>query len=115
MKKSAAVRLTAVAAIGLAARGQPRPDPCAAATFTEAACRAAVENRGYCWNGRWVKLRYSYPYPYYFDSYVAYIANGGIVDPAAVGTCGPAHGWFSGAHSVSRGGFGSSACYAGHG
>ena len=78
-------------------------------------CRAAVENRGYCWNGRWVKLRYSSPYPYYFDSYLAYIANGGTIDPAAVGSCGPPHGIFGGAHGISRGGFGISACHTAHG
>jgi hypothetical protein len=115
MKKSAAVRLTVVAAVGIAARGQTRPDPCSAATFNEAACRAAVDNRGYCWNGRWVRLRYSHPYPYYFDSYLAHVANGGVIDPAAVGSCGPPHGFFASGHGISRGGFGTTACHAAHG
>src|SRR5437762_2353226 len=107
MKKSSAVRLTVVAAVGLAAHAQQRPDPCAAATFDEQACRAAVQNRGYCWNNRWVKLKYHYPYPYYFDAYLDYVAIGGIVESAAVGSCGPPRRFFTGGHGVSRAGFGS--------
>jgi hypothetical protein len=59
LKKSIGVRLTLVTAVGIpAARVQPRQDPCSAATFDEQACQAAVQNRGYCWNGKWVGLRY---------------------------------------------------------
>jgi len=106
MKKSAAVRLTVVAAVGLAAHAQPRPDPCSAATFNDQACQAAVQNRGYCWNGRWVMLKYHYPYPYYFDAYLAYVSNGGFVDAAATGLCGQPHRFFGGAHAIPRAGFG---------
>jgi len=112
VKKSTNISLTLLAAASFAVCGQSRPDPCAAATFNQQACEAAVQNRGYCWNGRWIKLRYHYPYPYYFDAYQAHLASGGAVIPATVDTCGPRHG-LSGAHGVaSRAGFG--ACGAGH-
>jgi hypothetical protein len=116
MKKSVAVQLTVVAAVGIAARAQPRQDPCSAATFNEQACQAAVQNRGYCWNGRWVGLRYHYPFPYYYDAYLDYVSNGGVANPAPVASCGPPHRFFSGAHGISRAGFGSSgsACHAAH-
>jgi len=78
MKKSASVRLTVVAAIGMgAAHGQQRQDPCAAASFKQQACQAAVQNRGYCWDGKWVQLTYHYPYPYYYDAYQQYTTNRG--------------------------------------
>jgi hypothetical protein len=112
MKKSSAVRLTVVAAVGIAAHAQPRPDPCTAATFNEQACSAAVQNRGYCWNGQWVKLKYHFPYPYYFDSYLDYVSSGGIIDSATFGTCGAPHRFFTGTHGFTRAGFGSSG--AGH-
>ena len=116
MKRSAAVRLTVVAAVGIAAHAQSRPDPCAAATFNEQACQAAVQNRGYCWNGRWVGLRYHFPYPYYYDAYLDFIGSGGITTAAAVGACGPPHHFFSGAHGASRAGFGATgACASAHG
>jgi hypothetical protein len=106
MKKSVAVRLTVVAAVGIAARAQPRQDPCSAATFNEQACQAAVQNRGYCWNGRWVGLRYHYAFPYYYDAYLDYVSNGGLANPAPVASCGPPHRFFSGAQGISRAGFG---------
>jgi hypothetical protein len=117
MKKSVAVRLTVVAAVGIAARAQPRQDPCSAATFNEQACQAAVQNRGYCWNGRWVGLKYHYPFPYYYDAYLDYVSTGGVSSPAAVVSCGPTHRFFSAAHGISRAGFGSSGggCHAAHG
>src|SRR5215471_21048248 len=87
MRKSAAVRLTIVAAMGIAAHAQARPDPCAAASFNEAACRAAVQAKGYCWNGRWVKLKYHYPYPYYYDAYIDYVAAGGLLSSPSFGSC----------------------------
>ena len=46
MKKSAGVRLTIVAAVGIAAYGQNRPDPCGAGSFNETACQAAVQAKG---------------------------------------------------------------------
>lgn len=115
MKKSAHVRLTVVAALGVAAaHAQPRLDPCSAPSFNEQACQAAIQNRGYCWNGRWVTLKYHYPFPYYYDAYQELIANGGIVNPAAVGSCGPRRVTaIASSHAVGRAGFGSSgACHA---
>ena len=98
LKKSPTIRLTIVAAMGLTAHAQKAQDPCSPATFSEQACQAAVQNRGYCWNGRWVKMKYRNPYPYFYDSYQGYVASGGSVNAAAVGTCGPFHGfWRSGA------------------
>ncbi len=102
MKKSASVSLTVVAAFGIAAQAQPRVDPCGAANFNEQACQAAVQNRGYCSNGQWVKLKYHNAYPYYYNAHQAYVTNGGVVSAAVVGTCGPP----SGSHGVGRGGFG---------
>ena len=81
MKKSVAVRLTVVAAVGIAARAQPRQDPCSAATFNEQACQAALQNGGYCWNGRWVGLKYHYAFPYYYDAYLDYLTTGGVSRP----------------------------------
>ena len=107
-----------VAAIGMAARGGQRPDPCAAATFNETACQAAIQDRGYCWNGKWIRFRYHYPFPYYYDAYQEYLASGGAVTAAMVDSCGPGRrgGFVSGAHAVSRAGFGSKgACHAAHG
>ena len=116
MKKSVHVTLTVVAAMGLAARAQSRPDPCVQSTFNEQACQGAVRARGYCWNGKWVSLTYHYPFPYYYDMYAEYMALGGTVTPAEVGTCRrpwmtyfAAHG---GGHGASHGGFGSTG--AGH-
>jgi hypothetical protein len=67
MKRSAIVRLTIVAAVGMAAHAQQRPNPCALSTFSGQACSAAVTSGGYCWNGKWVQLQGHYPYPYYYD------------------------------------------------
>jgi hypothetical protein len=118
MKKSGSVILTIVAALGVTARAQQRHDPCAATTFNEQACQAAVQNRGYCWNGHWVRMKYRYPYPYFYDSYEAYLEHGGTVKPAIVGSCGPTSRWFrstTNTGSVAHGGFGSSsACHSAH-
>jgi hypothetical protein len=108
MKKSASVRLTVVAAIGMgAAHGQQRQDPCAAASFKQQACQAAVQNRGYCWDGKWVQLTYHYPYPYYYDAYQQYTTNGGTVSAAIVGSCV--------AHGSVRAGFGATGARHGAG
>jgi hypothetical protein len=123
MKKSVGVGLTVLAAFGVSARAK-QLDPCAAATFNEVACQAAIQNRGYCWNGRWVRMKYRQPYPYYFDVYDEFVATGGIATPVEVGTCSQAIGdWihlgrrgFAGAHGSGHGGFGSTACgHAAHG
>jgi hypothetical protein len=110
MRKSAQVTVTVVAAMGLAARGQQRPDPCDAASFNEEVCRQAVQARGYCLNGKWVRLKYQNPYPFYYDLYAAYAASGGAVAPMTAGTCsqprashGGSHGGF-GATGAGRGG-----------
>jgi len=116
VKKSSAVRLTIVAAAGIAAHAQSRPDPCAAATFNEAACEAAVAANGYCWNNRWVTLKYHYPFPYYYDAYHEFLAGGGVPYSAAVGACGPPRHFLGIGHSVSRAGFGcSGAAHSAHG
>ena len=106
MKRSASVRLTIVAAVSMAARGQQRQDPCVPASFNEQACHAAVQNHGYCWNGKWVQLKYRYPYPYYYDVYQDYLATGGVANAAMVGSCGPPTHVVLGAHGTAHGGFG---------
>ncbi len=113
MKKSLGVGLTVLAAVGVATAAEKRPDPCAAGTFNDQACQAAVQNRGYCWNGRWVRMNYPQPYPYYFDVYDAFVSGGGITTPAEVDACGPPlTGWIYGR----RGGFGhTSRGHAAHG
>jgi hypothetical protein len=118
MKKSAKVTITAVAAMGLALCGRRHPDPCAAATFNEMACQDAVRSGGYYWQGSWFPMAYSYPYPYYFDSYRRYVSSGGTVVSApgnvygrpGAGAAGSAPDSSSG---VERGGFGSTG--SGHG
>ncbi len=105
MKKSTQVTLTLVAAMGLAGCGR-RLDPCDSATFNEQACQAAVNGGGYWWNGSWVPMRYSHPYPYYYDSYRGFVSRGGVVNAAPGRTYGRPSG-SSHSPSVSRGGFGS--------
>ena len=110
MKRSAEVTLTLVAAIGMAGCGRERRDPCDAAAFSEEACREAVQNGGYYWYGSWVPMRYSNPYPYYYDRSHSYAAGGGVVSPAP----GKAYGRTAGSGAgVVRGGFGSTG--GGHG
>jgi hypothetical protein len=113
MKRSVSVSLTVVAAVSMAARGHLRLDPCAAASFNEQACQAAIQNRGYCWNGRWVGLKCHYPFPYYYDAYQEYMANGGVVNATVLGSCGPPTHTVGGAHGAAYGGFGATG--AGHG
>ena len=110
MRKSPQVTLTIVAAVSLAAaKAGPRPDPCTAATFNEQACQAAIHNRGYCLGDQWVPMRYSYPYPYYYDQYQVYALLVGPATPLEVGTCqsrhvGSLHEFVAG--GAARGGFG---------
>ena len=109
MKRSASVRLTIVAAVGMAASAQPRLDPCGVASFNDTACHAAIQTGGYCWNGKWVNLQYHYPYPYYYDLNQKYLASGGVATPAVVGTCGPVAHTVQASHgTVVRAGFGTS-------
>jgi hypothetical protein len=100
MRKSVQVTLTLVVGVALSACGPKRADPCDAATFDDQACRDAVAKGGYYWGGSWYPVNYSHPYPYYYDSYRAYIANGGTSVAAPAGSYSPAAG------SVERGGFG---------
>lgn len=109
MKKSVGIGLTFLAALGVGAGAQRRLDPCTAASFNDQACQAAIQNGGYCWNGRWVRMKYSQPYPYYFDVYDAFVSGGGITSPAEVGACGPPVSSLS--HLTGRrGGFGATSC-----
>jgi hypothetical protein len=119
MRKSAGVGLTLVAAMAASLQArEPRPDPCAAATFNEEACRMAVQNRGYCRNGRWVRMKYRQPFPSYYDAYTEFIEEGGSANAMEVGACGPS-GLFDIRHHggyAARGGFGRSAgCHGAHG
>jgi hypothetical protein len=102
MKRSRDVTLTVVAAVALASCGRSRRDPCDQNYFNELACQEAVRSGGYYWGGSWVPMRYSYPYPYYYDHYRSYVGGGGHVIAAPVGSY--AHPSSSG---VTRGGFGS--------
>ncbi len=99
MKKSAQVTLTLVATLALTACNRQRQDPCGSASFSEQACQDAIQNKGYYWHGTWVPMTYSYPYPYYYDSYRSYVRNGGAVHAAPAGSYS--------ASPVTRGGFGS--------
>lgn len=107
VKRATTLRLTTLACLALAAQAQQRLDPCNAPTFNEHACMVAIENRGYCWNGRWVNLKYRNPFPYYYDAYQELLAGGATVVPAAVGSCTPPTRTFVGIHGATHGGFGS--------
>jgi hypothetical protein len=106
VKKSARVVLTVAAAMGMAARGQQAPDPCEAAYFNIKACKVAVQHRGYCDGATWVPATYQEKYPYYYDSYQTYLANGGVVTAVGAGNCRHPHSSFFVSHGFSRGGFG---------
>jgi hypothetical protein len=115
VKKSARVVLTVAAAMSMAARGQMAPDPCDAASFNNKACKVAVKHSGYCDGASFVPMTYSQPYPNYYDSYQAYLANGGSATAAEAGNCRGSHYGFFGTHGVSRGGFGSTGSGHHHG
>lgn len=111
VKKSARVVLTVAAAMSMAARGQLAPDPCDAGSFNGKACKVAVQHQGYCDGASFVPMTYSQRYPNYYDSYQAYLANGGVATAAAAGNCRPLYGGFFGmlglSHGITHGGFGS--------
>jgi hypothetical protein len=107
VEKSARIVLTVVAAMGMAARGQQGPDPCDAATFNAKSCKTAVRHNRFCSGGAWVPMTYQQPYPYYYDSYQAYLAGGGVVSPLPVESCPHPFAGFFGGHGVTRRGFGS--------
>lgn len=113
MKKSAKVTITVVAAMGLAMCGRRRLDPCSPGTFNEMACQDAVRSGGYYWQGSWFPMTYSYPYPYYFDSYRRYVSSGGTVVSAPGQSYGRPGASAPGSSGVERGGFGSTG--SGHG
>jgi len=50
-------------------------------------------------------LQYHYPFPFYYGAYHEFLSNGGVPYAAAVGSCGPPR-FLTGAHGVSRAGFG---------
>ena len=110
VRKSARVVLTVAAAMGMA-RGQLAPDPCDPGTFNIKACKVAVQHSGYCDGSTWVPTTYQEHYPYYYDSYQAYLSTGGVVTAAETGNCRRPHSSFFG-RGISRGGFGSTG--AGH-
>jgi hypothetical protein len=112
VKKSGRVVLTVAAAMSMAARGLEALDPCDAGTFNVKACKVAVKHSGYCDGSTWVPTTYQERYPYYYDSYQAYLATGGVATAAEAGNCRRPHYGFFGIHGVSRGGFGATG--AGH-
>ena len=99
MRKSVRVTLTLAAGVALAACGSKRVDPCEAGTFSEQACQDAIAKGGYYWGGSWYPMVYSYPYPYYYDTYRRFVARGGTVTAAPASSYSPTG-------SVERGGFG---------
>jgi hypothetical protein len=122
MKRSSKVTLTVVAAMGLTACSR-RYDPCESRYFDATACADAVRGGGYYWHGSWYPMTYSYPYPYYYDSYRRHVSSGGsVVTPPAgsyarPGVSGPGKSFGTGGSTPSsgstmRGGFGSTG--AGH-
>lgn len=78
LKKSARVFLTIAAGMGVAARAQQGRDPCAASNFNAQVCKVAIRHKGYCSGGAFVKMPYQQPYPYYYDSYSAFVSGGGL-------------------------------------
>jgi hypothetical protein len=106
VKRSARVILTVAAAVSVA-RGQQSLGPCDPAAFNAKVCKVAIHHKGYCAGGNWVPATYGQAYPYYYDSYQTYLADGGLVTAASAENCHrPAGHFFSAAHGVSRGGFG---------
>jgi len=108
------VVLTVAAAMGMA-RGQLAPDPCDAGTFNTKSCKVAVQHMGYCDGSSFVPMTYSQRYPYYYDTYQSYLANGGVATAAAAGNCRHPHSGFFGIYPVSRGGFGATGSGHHHG
>jgi hypothetical protein len=112
VKKSARIVLTVVGAMGMTARAQPGANPCDSATFNAKACKTAVRHNRFCSGGTWVPMTYQQPYPYYYDSYQAYMAGGGVLSSLPVENCSHSFAGFFGGHGVTRRGFGSTG--AGH-
>jgi hypothetical protein len=108
LRKSSRVVLTVAAAMGMTARGQGA-DPCESANFNGQACQVAIRHNGYCSGGAWVRMAYQWPYPYYYDSYSAFVASGGLAAPSLAEQCG--HAGFFVAHGWGRGGFGATGAH----
>jgi hypothetical protein len=104
LRKSTRVVLTVAAAMGMTARGQQGADPCQSSTFSGQACQLAIRHQGYCSGAAWVPMTYSQPYPYYYDSYSAFVSGGGLAVAGPSGNC--RHPGFFAAHGWARGGFG---------
>jgi len=86
MMKSAGVTLTLLAGLGGVVHAQTRSNPCAPGSFNPATCQAAVQARGYCDNGAWVRQKFQ-TYPYYYDLYRTYVGAGGAVDAPLPSAC----------------------------
>jgi len=117
MKRSSQLTLTVVAAIGLTGCSR-RYDPCDERSFDAGACGEAIRGGGYYWDGSWVPMAYSHPYPYYYDAYRSRISRGDPVATVPTGIYTRPAGAAGGdaahpAGGVTRGGFGSTG--AGHG
>ena len=107
MKKSASVALGLVTVLA-AARAQHVADPCDPAPFNATVCKAAVRGGAYCSRGAQIATSYSQPYPYYYDLYRNYTAQGGLVSASPAQLClgHVVHGGFgaTGSHHGSRAG-----------
>jgi hypothetical protein len=107
MKKSSKVTLTIVAMVGLASCGRSRRDPCDSPYYNDLACQDAIRSGGYYWGGSWVPMRYSYPYPYYYDHYRTFVGHGGhVISTPSTSYARPSSS-SSSSSGVTRGGFGS--------
>src|SRR5579863_10014187 len=102
VKRSARVILTVAAAMSVAARGQQSLGPCETTAFNAKVCKIAIHHKGYCSGGNWVPMTYAQAYPYYYDSYQTYMADGGQVTAAAVENCSRPRGGFFSAHGARR-------------
>jgi hypothetical protein len=107
MKKSSKVTLTIVAMVGLASCGRSRRDPCDSPYYNDLACQDAIRSGGYYWGGTWVPMRYSYPYPYYYDHYRTFVVHGGHVISTPSASYARPSSSSSSSSGVTRGGFGS--------
>jgi hypothetical protein len=97
MRRSLRVTLTVVSGVALISCGRRALDPCANQTFNAQACQDAVRSGGYFWNGTWYPMKYTHPYPFYYDSYQSY--HGPSSGASAASYAQPS--------GVERGGFGS--------
>jgi hypothetical protein len=104
MKRPAAISLTVVTGLGIAARAQTyAPDPCGAPSFNGGVCQRAIRQQGFCSQGSWVPMHYQADYPHFYNMYELYTAAGGLVMPVNDESCKRPHG------SAVRGGFGGTA------